>query len=76
MIMLPIKVPATALRTIEEAGKQRVPFTTGLLIGIGETLEDRVDTPAGHSAIYDDCYGPHPGSNCPELSRQAHDPDG
>jgi 7,8-didemethyl-8-hydroxy-5-deazariboflavin synthase CofG subunit len=40
----PDKVPARRLRTIEEAGKQRVPFTTGLLIGIGETLEDRVDT--------------------------------
>jgi 7,8-didemethyl-8-hydroxy-5-deazariboflavin synthase CofG subunit len=40
----PDKVPAKRLRTIEEAGKQHVPFTTGLLIGIGETLEDRVDT--------------------------------
>jgi FO synthase len=38
------KVPARRLRTIEEAGKQQVPFTTGLLIGIGESLEDRVDT--------------------------------
>ena len=38
------KVPAKRLRTIEEAGKQNVPFTTGLLIGIGETLDDRVDT--------------------------------
>jgi FO synthase len=40
----PDKVPARRLRTIEEAGKQNVPFTTGLLLGIGETLEDRVDT--------------------------------
>ena len=40
----PDKVPAKRLRTIEEAGKQHVPFTTGLLIGIGETLADRVDT--------------------------------
>jgi len=40
----PDKVPAKRLRTIEEAGKQHVPFTTGLLIGIGETAEDRVDT--------------------------------
>ncbi|MBZ5721117.1 MAG: 7,8-didemethyl-8-hydroxy-5-deazariboflavin synthase CofG [Acidobacteriia bacterium] len=40
----PDKVPAKRLRTIEEAGKQGVPFTTGLLIGIGETVEDRVDT--------------------------------
>lgn len=40
----PDKDPAKRLRTIEEAGKQRVPFTTGLLIGIGETPDDRVDT--------------------------------
>jgi len=40
----PDKVPAKRLRTIEEAGKQNVPFTTGLLIGIGESAEDRVDT--------------------------------
>src|ERR1700756_2633191 len=37
----PDKVPAKRLHTIEEAGKQRVPFTTGPLIGIGESLEDR-----------------------------------
>jgi 7,8-didemethyl-8-hydroxy-5-deazariboflavin synthase CofG subunit len=40
----PDKLPARRLRTIEEAGKQKVPFTTGLLIGIGESLGDRVDT--------------------------------
>jgi 7,8-didemethyl-8-hydroxy-5-deazariboflavin synthase CofG subunit len=40
----PDKLPAKRLHTIEEAGKQKVPFTTGLLIGIGETLDDRVDT--------------------------------
>jgi len=40
----PDKVPALRLRTIEEAGKQAVPFTTGMLIGIGETVEDRVNT--------------------------------
>jgi 7,8-didemethyl-8-hydroxy-5-deazariboflavin synthase CofG subunit len=40
----PDKLPAKRLRTIEDAGKQNVPFTTGLLIGIGETPEDRVDT--------------------------------
>ena len=40
----PDKAPGKRLRTIEEAGKQKVPFTTGLLIGIGETAEDRVDT--------------------------------
>ena len=40
----PDKVPAKRLRTIEDAGRQKVPFTTGLLIGIGESTEDRVDT--------------------------------
>jgi len=40
----PDKIPARRLRTIEDAGKQGVPFTTGVLIGIGETLEDRVET--------------------------------
>ena len=40
----PDKLPSKRLRTIEEAGKQSIPFTTGLLVGIGESLEDRVDT--------------------------------
>jgi 7,8-didemethyl-8-hydroxy-5-deazariboflavin synthase CofG subunit len=40
----PDKVPAKRLRTIEDAGRQNVPFTTGMLIGIGESIEDRVDT--------------------------------
>src|SRR5579863_5960375 len=40
----PDKLPAKRLRTIDDGGKQNVAFTTGLLIGIGESLEDRVDT--------------------------------
>jgi FO synthase len=40
----PDKVPALRLRTIEEAGKLSIAFTTGILIGIGETLEERVDS--------------------------------
>lgn len=39
----PDKAPALRLRTIEDAGKLGVPFTTGILIGIGETMEDRVN---------------------------------
>ena len=38
----PDKVPAKRLRTLEAAGKLGVPFTTGILIGIGESPEDRV----------------------------------
>jgi 7,8-didemethyl-8-hydroxy-5-deazariboflavin synthase CofG subunit len=40
----PDKLPARRLRTIEDAGRLGIPFTTGLLIGIGESVEDRVDT--------------------------------
>lgn len=40
----PDKIPSKRLHTIDEAGKQRVPFTTGLLIGIGETPRERVDS--------------------------------
>jgi FO synthase len=39
----PDKVPSLRLRTIEEAGKLSMAFTTGILIGIGETFEERVD---------------------------------
>jgi FO synthase len=40
----PDKVPARRLKTLEWAGKLGIPFTTGLLIGIGETRAERVDT--------------------------------
>src|SRR5258708_22944808 len=40
----PDKSPARRLRTSALAGKLGMPFTTGLLIGIGETRRERVDT--------------------------------
>ena len=40
----PDKDPAVRLQTLEDAGRLSVPFTSGLLIGIGETLPERVDT--------------------------------
>jgi 7,8-didemethyl-8-hydroxy-5-deazariboflavin synthase CofG subunit len=40
----PDKVPALRLRTMEEAGKRAIAFTTGILIGIGETVEERIDS--------------------------------
>jgi 7,8-didemethyl-8-hydroxy-5-deazariboflavin synthase CofG subunit len=39
----PDKVPSLRLRTMEAAGQLSVAFTTGILIGIGETAEERVD---------------------------------
>jgi FO synthase len=40
----PDKVPALRLETLAEAGRQKIPFTTGLLIGIGETREERIES--------------------------------
>ena len=40
----PDKKPAVRLRTMKEAGKLRIPFTTGILIGIGETWKERIDS--------------------------------
>jgi FO synthase len=39
----PDKEPAVRLRVLEDAGRVGVPFTTGILIGIGETLEERAE---------------------------------
>lgn len=39
----PDKEPAVRLRVLEDAGRSAVPFTTGVLIGIGETYEERAD---------------------------------
>jgi FO synthase len=38
------KWPERRLRTIREAGELRIPFTTGILVGIGETDEDRIES--------------------------------
>jgi FO synthase len=40
----PDKDPAVRLRTLTDAGRLSIPFTTGLLVGIGETLAERADT--------------------------------
>ncbi|MGN6125006.1 MAG: bifunctional FO biosynthesis protein CofGH [Humibacter sp.] len=39
----PDKDPAVRLRVIDDAGRSQIPFTTGVLLGIGETVTDRVD---------------------------------
>ncbi|MBX3278992.1 MAG: 7,8-didemethyl-8-hydroxy-5-deazariboflavin synthase CofG [Acidobacteria bacterium] len=39
----PDKDPRLRLRTIDAAGRLQIPFTTGILIGIGETLDERID---------------------------------
>ena len=39
----PDKTPARRLAALEAAGAARIPFTTGILVGIGETREERID---------------------------------
>lgn len=39
----PDKEPAVRLRVLEDAGRSNVPFTTGLLLGIGENYAERID---------------------------------
>ncbi len=52
----PDKLPALRLKTIADAGKLGVPFTTGILIGIGETLRERVDSLLAIKRLHDE-YG-------------------
>jgi FO synthase len=40
----PDKEPAVRMKMIREAGELSIPFTTGILLGIGETLEERIDS--------------------------------
>ena len=49
----PDKVPSLRLRTIENAGELSMAFTTGILIGIGETPEERVDALLAIRAVHE-----------------------
>ncbi len=40
----PDKIPAVRLQTLEAAGIAKIPFTTGILIGIGETRRERIES--------------------------------
>ena len=62
----PTKHPAERLRTIEAAGELRIPFTSGILVGIGETEEERI---ASLEALASGQRAPrpHPGGDPPEL---------
>jgi len=49
----PDKVPARRLETLRLAGEARVPFTTGILIGIGETRVERLDALRAVAALHE-----------------------
>src|SRR5215210_9316719 len=48
----PTKAPELRLETIEAAGALRIPFTSGILVGIGETAEDRVAALEALAAVH------------------------
>lgn len=48
----PDKVPSIRISTIKTAGELKVPFTTGILIGIGETWDDRINSILEINNIY------------------------
>jgi len=52
----PDKDPAARLETIRLAGEARVPFTSGILIGIGETRAERIDSLLALRALHEE-YG-------------------
>jgi FO synthase len=52
----PDKHPRARLASIRAAGQQRVPFTSGILIGIGETRVERIDSLLALRALHD-AYG-------------------
>jgi FO synthase len=49
----PTKHPARRLETIEAAGELRIPFTSGILVGIGETEEERVASLEALAAVHE-----------------------
>lgn len=72
----PSKDPQLRLQQLAQAGKLRIPFTTGLLLGIGESASDRIDTlkaiAASHNQwghIQEVILQPHqPGSSQAQLA--------
>ncbi|MDX6698678.1 MAG: synthase [Solirubrobacteraceae bacterium] len=48
----PTKHPAVRMETIRAAGELRIPFTSGILVGIGESAEDRLDALRALAAVH------------------------
>ena len=66
----PDKRPEVRLETLRLAGEERVPFTTGILIGIGETRAERLEALFAIRDLHRQ-FGHISGSHRPELPRQA-----
>ncbi|MGB5963649.1 MAG: 7,8-didemethyl-8-hydroxy-5-deazariboflavin synthase subunit CofG [Coleofasciculaceae cyanobacterium] len=78
----PSKIPEVRLQQLEWAGKLQIPFTTGLLLGIGETQEDWWETLEAIANLHS-CYGhiqevilqPHSPGHQQTLDAPAFNPD-
>ncbi len=66
----PDKTAQRRLATLEAAGELGIPFTTGILVGIGETRDERVDALLAIDAAHGR-HGTRPGGDRPELPSQA-----
>ena len=62
----PTKHPARRLATIEAAGELKIPFTSGILVGIGETEEERVESLEALAELHEQLRA-HPGGDPAEL---------
>src|SRR5206468_5911514 len=82
----PTKHPARRLDTIRAAGELRIPFTSGILVGIGETIEERIGALEALAAVHAE-YGhlqevilqnfvPHPRYYGAEVARIADEAQG
>ena len=50
----PTKHPARRLETIRAAGELKIPFTSGILVGIGETEEERLESLEALAAVHEE----------------------
>ena len=66
----PDKRPERRLATLEAAGRLAIPFTTGILVGIGETRADRLEALVADRRLAP-TPRPRPGGHRPELPAQA-----
>ena len=66
----PTRCRRVRLATIAAAGEAAVPFTTGILIGIGETRRERIEALLALRDLHERSR-PHPGDHRPEFPRQA-----
>ena len=71
----PDKDPAVRLQTISQAGELKIPFTSGILIGIGETRAERIESLLALRDLHQRIW-PHSGNHYPEFPRQARHENG